>query len=85
VGAGPAGISAALRASELGLSFEVIEQGSVAQSIRSFPRGKLVFDQPLELPVGTLLRVAAIGLSLLIALATGAALFGTPSILASPS
>ena len=51
VGAGPAGISAALRAGELGLSFEVIEQGSVAQSIRSFPRGKLVFDQPLELPV----------------------------------
>ena len=30
--------------------------------------------QPLELPVGTLLRVAAIGLSLLIALATGAAM-----------
>lgn len=51
IGAGPAGISAALRAGELGLSFEVIEQGSVAQSIRSFPRGKLVFDQPLELPV----------------------------------
>jgi thioredoxin reductase/Pyruvate/2-oxoacid:ferredoxin oxidoreductase delta subunit len=51
IGAGPAGISAALRARELGLSFHVIEQGSVAQSIRSFPRGKLVFDQPLELPV----------------------------------
>ncbi len=51
VGAGPAGISAALRAGELGLSLQVIEQGSVAQSIRSFPRGKLVFDQPLELPV----------------------------------
>jgi thioredoxin reductase/NAD-dependent dihydropyrimidine dehydrogenase PreA subunit len=51
VGAGPAGISAALRAGELGLSFEVLEQGSAAQSIRSFPRGKLVFDQPLELPV----------------------------------
>jgi thioredoxin reductase len=51
VGAGPAGISAALRAKELGLTFEVIEQGSVAQSIRSFPRGKLVFDQPLDLPV----------------------------------
>lgn len=50
VGAGPAGISAALRAKELGLSFEVLEQGSVAQSIQSFPRGKLVFDQPLELP-----------------------------------
>jgi thioredoxin reductase len=50
VGAGPAGISSALRAKELGLSFQVIEQGSVAQSIRSFPRGKLVFDQPLDLP-----------------------------------
>lgn len=50
VGAGPAGISAALRAAELGLSCRVLEQGSVAQSIRSFPRGKLVFDQPLELP-----------------------------------
>jgi thioredoxin reductase len=51
IGAGPAGISAALRAKELGLTFEVIEQGSVAQSIQSFPRGKLVFDQPLDLPV----------------------------------
>ena len=51
VGAGPAGISAALRAKELGLRCETIEQGSVAQSIQSFPRGKLVFDQPLELPV----------------------------------
>ncbi|WP_050432220.1 NAD(P)-binding domain-containing protein [Chondromyces crocatus] len=51
VGAGPAGISAALRAKELGLRFDVIEQGSVAASIRSFPRGKLVFDQPLDLPI----------------------------------
>jgi flavin-dependent dehydrogenase len=51
VGAGPAGISAALRAKELGLSFQVIEQGDVAQSIRSFPRGKLVFNQPLDLPL----------------------------------
>src|SRR5690606_20370743 len=51
VGAGPAGISAALRAAERGLRARTIEQGTVAQSIRSFPRGKLVFDQPLELPV----------------------------------
>ena len=55
VGAGPAGISAALRAKELKLRYRVLEQGSVAQSIRSFPRGKLVFAQPLNLPVvGTL-------------------------------
>ena len=51
IGAGPAGISAALKAKELGLTFDVIEQGDVAQSIQSFPRGKLVFDQPLDLPV----------------------------------
>jgi thioredoxin reductase/NAD-dependent dihydropyrimidine dehydrogenase PreA subunit len=51
IGAGPSGISAALKAKELGLTFAVIEQGNVAQSIQSFPRGKLVFDQPLELPV----------------------------------
>jgi predicted CXXCH cytochrome family protein len=51
VGAGPAGISAALRAKELDLAFEVVEQGDVAQSIKSFPRGKLVFDQPLDLPL----------------------------------
>jgi len=50
VGAGPAGISAALEAKTRGLRHAVVEQGSVAQSIRSFPRGKLVFAQPLELP-----------------------------------
>lgn len=51
VGAGPAGIAAALRAKERGLRYRVLEQGSVAQSIRSFPRGKLIYDQPLELPL----------------------------------
>lgn len=51
IGAGPAGISAALRAKELGLAYELVEQGTVAQSIQSFPRGKLVFDQPLDLPM----------------------------------
>lgn len=51
VGAGPAGISAGLRLKELGARVAIIEQGGVAQSIQSFPRGKLVFDQPLELPV----------------------------------
>ena len=51
VGAGPSGISAALRAKEMGASFVVFEQGSVAESIKSFPRGKLIFDQPLEIPI----------------------------------
>jgi thioredoxin reductase/NAD-dependent dihydropyrimidine dehydrogenase PreA subunit len=51
VGAGPAGLSAALAAKASRLRFLVIEQASVAESIRSFPRGKLVFDQPLNLPL----------------------------------
>lgn len=51
VGAGPAGISAALASKRLGAKTLVLEQDSVAASIRSFPRGKLVFDQPLDLPL----------------------------------
>jgi thioredoxin reductase/NAD-dependent dihydropyrimidine dehydrogenase PreA subunit len=51
VGAGPAGLAAALAAQAAGLRYLVLEQGSVAESIRSFPRGKLVFDQPLGLPL----------------------------------
>ncbi len=51
VGAGPAGISAALAAEARGLSYVVFEQGTVAASIKSFPRQKLVFDQPIDLPL----------------------------------
>lgn len=51
VGAGPAGISAALEAKAQGLRYIVLEQASAAESIRSFPRGKLVFDQPLGMPM----------------------------------
>jgi thioredoxin reductase len=51
VGAGPAGLSAALRAKEKGLSCVVLEQATVAASIRSFPRDKIVHDPPLDLPV----------------------------------
>lgn len=50
IGAGPAGISAALRARELGIACTTLEQGAFAQSIRNFPREKLVFDQPLDVP-----------------------------------
>ena len=51
VGAGPAGISAALRAKEKGLAAVVLEQATVAASIKSFPRDKIVHDPPLNLPV----------------------------------
>jgi thioredoxin reductase len=51
IGAGPAGLSAALRAGERGLSCLVVEQASVAASVKSFPRDKIVYDPPLDLPV----------------------------------
>lgn len=51
VGAGPAGISAALRAKEKGLRAIILEQATVAASIKSFPRDKIVHDPPLNLPV----------------------------------
>ncbi len=51
VGAGPAGLAAALRAKELGLTCVVLEQSTVAATIRAFPRGKVVHDPPIELPL----------------------------------
>jgi thioredoxin reductase len=51
IGAGPAGLSAALRARERGLSCVVLEQSTVAASVKSFPRDKIVYDPPLDLPV----------------------------------
>ncbi|MBX3204263.1 MAG: NAD(P)-binding domain-containing protein [Labilithrix sp.] len=51
IGAGPAGLSAALRAKEKGLSCVVVEQATVAASIKSFPRDKIVHDPPLDLPI----------------------------------
>ena len=44
VGSGPAGLSAILEARKAGLNAIALEQGSVAESIRSFPRHKLVLD-----------------------------------------
>jgi thioredoxin reductase/NAD-dependent dihydropyrimidine dehydrogenase PreA subunit len=51
VGAGPAGLSAALRARELGLACAVFEQATIAATVRSFPRGKVVHEGPLDLPL----------------------------------
>lgn len=48
VGAGPAGLAAALRAKQLGISVELLEQASVAESIRRFSRNKLVLDAEAE-------------------------------------
>jgi thioredoxin reductase/NAD-dependent dihydropyrimidine dehydrogenase PreA subunit len=50
-GAGPAGLSAALRAKELGLTCVVLEQSTLAATLRAFPRGKIVHDAPIRLPL----------------------------------
>ena len=50
VGAGPAGLAAAIAAKSAGLSFRIIEQGEVGGSMLHYPRRKLVMTHPAELP-----------------------------------
>ena len=51
VGAGPAGISASLRAIENKLSYITIEKDEVGGTVAKFPRQKVVTTTPLEFPV----------------------------------
>lgn len=51
VGAGPAGITAALRADELGMRYLLIDQDDLGGAIRHYPRNKLVMTQPIEIPL----------------------------------
>ncbi|MBK7949221.1 MAG: NAD(P)-binding domain-containing protein [Deltaproteobacteria bacterium] len=51
VGAGPAGISATLRARELGLRSETLEQESLGGTVAHYPRGKIVMTAPVDLPI----------------------------------
>jgi len=50
VGAGPAGLGAALVAKELGLNFALLDQDSLGGAILHFPRKKLVFTRPVDIP-----------------------------------
>lgn len=51
VGAGPAGISASLRASEHGLKALTLERESVGGTVSKYPRQKLVMTSPVEFPL----------------------------------
>lgn len=51
VGAGPAGLAAALRAHERGLSYVMIEQDDLGGSVAKYPRQKIVLTSPFELPI----------------------------------
>jgi thioredoxin reductase/Pyruvate/2-oxoacid:ferredoxin oxidoreductase delta subunit len=51
VGAGPAGISASLRASERGLKAVTLERELVGGTVSKYPRQKLVMTSPVEFPL----------------------------------
>jgi len=50
VGAGPAGMGAALVAKEKGLNYALLDQDSLGGAILHFPRKKLVFTRPVDIP-----------------------------------
>jgi thioredoxin reductase (NADPH) len=51
VGAGPAGISASLRAIEHKLDYVTVEQDEVGGTVAKYPRQKLVMTSPVEFPM----------------------------------
>jgi thioredoxin reductase (NADPH) len=51
VGAGPAGIAAALNAKKHGLSAVTLEQDSIGGTVYTYPRNKVVMVSPMNLPL----------------------------------
>jgi len=51
VGAGPAGISASLRAAEKNLSYLTLDEGEIGGTVAKYPRQKLVMTSPVEFPM----------------------------------
>jgi thioredoxin reductase/Pyruvate/2-oxoacid:ferredoxin oxidoreductase delta subunit len=51
VGAGPAGISASLRAVERKLSYLTLDEGEIGGTVAKYPRQKLVMTSPVEFPM----------------------------------
>ncbi len=56
VGAGPAGISATLRAIERGLRYITLEREAVGGSVSKYPRQKVVMTSPVEFPLAGAFR-----------------------------
>jgi thioredoxin reductase len=51
IGAGPAGLTAALNAKKHKLSFKVLDQQDAGGTILQYPRKKLVMTKPVEIPL----------------------------------
>lgn len=61
IGAGPAGFSAAVCASDQGLKYLALDQKRVANTIRSYPAGKYVFFKPDTAAVKGLVPIFGVG------------------------
>lgn len=51
MGAGPAGISASLRATEKKLKYLTVDEGDIGGTVSKYPRQKLVMTSPVEFPL----------------------------------
>src|SRR5262245_17107752 len=51
IGSGPAGLSAGLVAHRADIRYLVLEQGTLAETLRSYPRHKVLFAEPLTMPL----------------------------------
>jgi thioredoxin reductase (NADPH) len=51
VGAGPAGVSASLRAIEKNLKYITLDEGEIGGTVAKYPRQKLVMTSPVEFPM----------------------------------
>ena len=60
IGAGPAGLSAALSLQAKNLRYVVLEQDSIGGTIYHYPRQKLVLTSPVELPLHGMIKASEI-------------------------
>lgn len=51
IGAGPAGLSAFLSSRKFGLPSTCLEKGAAANTIRNFPKRKIVMAEPVDMPL----------------------------------
>ncbi len=51
VGSGPAGLSAGLEAHRRKMRYAILEQGDLADTIRKYPRHKLLLAEPVKIPL----------------------------------
>jgi thioredoxin reductase/ferredoxin len=68
VGAGPAGLAAALACKANNMTYVVLEQDEIGGSVLHYPRQKLVLTAPVELPLYGKLKVSEIAKEELLAL-----------------